>query len=136
MKNANLKRLLTLVLITVLAVLALSLTSCDGQAGSAWLSGDSAPTADVGKVGDFYLETDSFDVWEYKADGWALIANIKGEVGAAGADGKDGAKGEVGDTGDDGAADDNNIHPNAAGMELISNCFLKVLEEKYVDYAK
>ncbi|MBQ8719476.1 MAG: prolyl oligopeptidase family serine peptidase [Clostridia bacterium] len=106
MKVLTVKRILSLLLITVLAILALALTSCDGQAGSVWLSGDSAPTADLGKAGDFYLETDSFDVWEYKADGWVVIANIKGEVGATGADGadgEDGAKGEVGDTGAAGA---------------------------------
>ena len=105
MKSLKLRKILSLVLITVLAVFALSLTSC-GQDGSVWHSGEAAPTAAEGKIGDFYLETDTLDVWEYKADGWVVISNIKGatgETGAAGADGEDGADGEKGDTGATGA---------------------------------
>lgn len=47
--------------ISVLAGSAL-LTGC-GDASAKWHYGTEDPTAAIGKVGDFYLETDDSDVW-------------------------------------------------------------------------
>ncbi len=53
----------------------------DGADGATWLTGDLPPTAELGKIGDLYFNTDSCDVYQKLDTGWTVIANIKGESG-------------------------------------------------------
>lgn len=63
----------------------------DGVDGATWLSGAADPVATAGKVGDFYLNTATFDVFKKGTDGWGTsICNLKGADGTA-SKGEDGA---------------------------------------------
>ena len=54
-----------------------------GLPGVALLSGQGNPDANLGRVGDSYLNTGNGDVWAKGADGWSLTAgNLKGADGA------------------------------------------------------
>lgn len=57
-----------------------------GTDGSKWYSGTEL-TAAEGKIGDFFLDTDDFNIYLKVEGGWTLVSNIKG---AAGEDGKNG----------------------------------------------
>ena len=48
----------------------------DGTDGATWISGPTVPTSE-GKVGDYYFNTVTFDIYEKTADGWVKIANIE-----------------------------------------------------------
>lgn len=61
-----------------------------GADGATWLYGAAEPAVQ-GNTGDFYLNTDTFDVYSKETAGWIKKGNIKGEKGDAG------AKGEKGD---------------------------------------
>ena len=57
-----------------------------GEAGTKWFTGqDAEPSAKLGAEGDFYLNTQTFNLYMKDAFGWTLLGCIKG------ADGKDGA---------------------------------------------
>ncbi len=47
-----------------------------GESGAKWHHGAVAPTTE-GNVGDYYLDTVTYDIYEKKAEGWTKIANIK-----------------------------------------------------------
>jgi hypothetical protein len=70
-------------------------TGAAGQDGATWYQGSGVPSG--GYVGDFYLRTSTYDVYQNIAGTWTIIANIKG------ADGDDGATGADGTDGTDGA---------------------------------
>lgn len=78
----------------------------DGPAGigSAWLQGEAAPGEEFGSDGDFYLDTETGDIYGPKADGeWgSVIFNIaegqQGPAGPAGGVGPAGAAGVDGRT--------------------------------------
>lgn len=75
-----------------------------GANGATWYYGDADPESTLGKVGDFYFETDDQDIWNYDAtEGWKEIANIKGDTGVTGPQGVTGATGPQGITGVTGA---------------------------------
>jgi hypothetical protein len=61
-----------------------------GEKGSQWFSGSTVPTTE-GRVGDFYLNTVSYDLYEKLQEGWVKIGNIKPEGGTSSesADSKD-----------------------------------------------
>ena len=65
-----------------------------GADGAKWLQGSGAPAAGTGAVGDWYLDTVTYDAYEKTAAGWAAVVNLRGPVGP---------KGDKGDTGDTGA---------------------------------
>ena len=50
-----------------------------GKDGATWHTGIGAPAADLGAIGDLYLDTASSDIYRNDADGWTLIANIQGD---------------------------------------------------------
>ena len=81
-----------------------------GEDGSLWYSGEGAPSSDLGKEGDMYLDTSTSDVYQKGADGWTKIANIKGDDGEDGEDGKNGSNGANGKT-----AWSNTILPSEGG---------------------
>ncbi len=87
------RRLIPLAMGAVLAVTPFMLAGCsngqdgkDGAAGSQWHYGIEDPTNDIGKVGDFYLETDDGDIWVKTENGWGSqpVGNIKGPQGETG----------------------------------------------------
>ena len=74
----------------------------DGKDGSSVLTGEGKPASTLGKDGDSYIDTDTFDYYA-KANGeWTKAGNIKGATGEKGADGKDGTNGADGTNGTDG----------------------------------
>lgn len=74
-----------------------------GAAGSKWLRGDGAPGAGTGALGDWYLDTASFDAYEKGAGGWVAVVNLRGPVGPKGDTGATGATGASGTNGANGA---------------------------------
>ena len=84
-------------------------TGPTGAAGAVWTSGTAEPDGDDGAVGDFYLETDSQEVYKKTgASTWTLQFTIadgtNGTNGTNGDDGDDGEDGEDGATGAEGGA--------------------------------
>lgn len=73
-----------------------------GTDGATWLSGSGAPTSQ-GKTGDFYLDTNTYDIYSKATGGWVKDGNIKGQTGAKGDIGATGATGAPGAKGADGA---------------------------------
>ena len=64
----------------------------NGADGATWLFGTAVPSAQ-GKTGDFYLKTDTFDVYSKATGSWVKTGNIKGATGEQGTAGAPGAKG-------------------------------------------
>ena len=71
-----------------------------GSDGNKWFTGTELPTADM-KENDFFLNTETYDLYQYKNSVWEKIGNIKG---ATGEQGPQGPQGEIGETGAKGAA--------------------------------
>lgn len=78
-----------------------------GASGSIIYSGSGAPSADVDKPGDYYLDKSTGNLYGPKTDqGWGTPVNLigqQGDQGAAGPAGPQGSKGDKGDNGDDGS---------------------------------
>ncbi len=76
------------------------LTSCaPAEQGTVWHYGEDEPSeAIAAAVGDFYMKTDSHDVYVLEENGWKNLANLGGEDGKDGANGKDGTNGKDGAT--------------------------------------
>ena len=62
-------------------------TGATGTAGATWLFGTTAPASTLGKTGDFYLNTATFDIYSKATGSWVVSGNIKGATGATGATG-------------------------------------------------
>lgn len=76
----------------------------DGKDGESLLTGKGVPSSSLGKDGDSYVDTETWDYYT-KADGkWTKAGNFKGGQGDAGLKGDTGATGPKGDKGDDGIA--------------------------------
>jgi hypothetical protein len=76
-----------------------------GDVGSIWHVGLGSPATDVGQNGDFYLDSNSSNVYVKTSGSWSSsIANIKGATGSTGAAGAQGTAGAQGATGLTGAA--------------------------------
>lgn len=67
-------------------------TGANGADGATWLFGTAVPSTQ-GKTGDFYLKTDTFDVYSKATGSWVKTGNIKGATGERGTTGETGAKG-------------------------------------------
>ncbi len=76
----------------------------NGADGSSFLHGEGAPDSSLGKSGDLYLDTLTWDVYEKTEEGWGEepIGNIKGAQGEKGEKGDKGDKGDKGEKGDPG----------------------------------
>ena len=109
-----------------------------GEDGSVWFQGAGTPPDSLGAPGDFYLDTESSDVYQKIDDSWVLVGNIQGEPGdPGGPPGPAGAPGAPGSVWRDGSgppADalgidgdyylDNltgNVYAKAAGTYSISS---------------
>jgi hypothetical protein len=66
----------------------------DGVDGSTWRHGAGAPNNALGIDGDYYLDTNSGDVYSKSAGAYSLAGNIKGPTGAEGPEGPPGADGQ------------------------------------------
>lgn len=72
----------------------------NGTNGAKWLQATGAPAGGTGVVGDWYINTTNFDIYEKTgASTWTARGNIKGADGAAGATGPAGANGTNGTNG-------------------------------------
>jgi uncharacterized repeat protein (TIGR02543 family) len=69
------------------------LDSIKGADGASLLSGTSNPTSTLGKNGDTYINTSTWDVYVKSGGNWTKVGNV---MGPKGADGQDGADGEDG----------------------------------------
>lgn len=74
-----------------------------GDAGSQWLQGAGTPDAGAGAVGDWYLNTLTWDAYRKGAQGWVVAVNLRGPIGPKGDQGDQGATGATGATGSTGA---------------------------------
>lgn len=84
-----------------------------GPAGLSVRSGDGAPSADLGQVGEFYLDFTGTELYGPKtADGWGDPVTLIGPAGAKGDPGEQGPAGERGADGRDGidGEDGNRLH--------------------------
>ncbi len=71
------------------------------DAPATWKVNTTAPTATTeGNVGDMWLDTSTYDIYQLTENGWMLCGNIKNQNGA---DGQDGTNGKDGVNGKDGA---------------------------------
>ena len=76
-----------------------------GKDGASLLTGNGAPSNNLGNDGDSYVDLSSWDYYVKESGAWVKKGNIKGTQGAqgdAGKDGKDGADGKDGSDGSDG----------------------------------
>ena len=102
------------ILVAFIAILSsVLLVSCsfgEVEQGTVWHYGDEEPgDAIVARIGDFYMNTDSGDVFVLEEGGWKNLANVNGKDGVDGVDGKDGAtwlSGKGAPTASDGADGD------------------------------
>ena len=94
------KGLASLALAGVMIASPVMLAGCsagkDGQDGTMWYSGIDSPFESTGKVGDFYYDTDDFNIYKKGENGWVIISNIKGGTGTQGPIGNDGTSAYVG----------------------------------------
>lgn len=60
------------------------LQGAPGQDGSTWFNGTGAPTTATGVDGDYYLDTDTGDVFRKSSGAWSKVGNIKGPQGDPG----------------------------------------------------
>lgn len=78
----------------------------DGKDGTVWHTGEGAPDGKSvsASLGDFYLDTESADVYKLSDDGWSYLLNIKGESvndnGSGNDDAEDSAVGSLFYTGE------------------------------------
>jgi hypothetical protein len=79
-------------------------TGPTGAAGSTISHGTGVPSNGLGANGDYYLDTDTSDLYYKDSGAYSVVVNIKGDTGATGAAGATGATGATGDTGATGAA--------------------------------
>ena len=71
-----------------------------GESGTGWTSGRSAPSLNVGRANEFYLDTSNGDVYRSNSSGtYERVGNITGPQGPAGSKGPEGPKGNTGATG-------------------------------------
>ncbi len=77
--------------------------------GSYWYEASGAPNVPNPRAQDFYLDTDTNEVYEYDGSSWNSIGNFggaKGDKGDPGPTGPAGPKGDKGDTGSQGPKGD------------------------------
>ena len=91
------------ILIAVAVLGALTVSSCgketekviervEVQKGNQILSGNGAPAASLGAVGDYYLNKTTMELYGPKtAEGWGSAMGLKGTQGDKGKEGKDGS---------------------------------------------
>lgn len=77
----------------------------DGTNGALWFTSAGAPSAGLGSIGDFFLDSTAADFYQKTgASTWTVRGNLKGATGATGATGPQGAQGIQGIQGVQGLA--------------------------------
>ena len=77
----------------------------DGATGTGWASGSNAPSFNVGRANEFYLNTSNGDVYKSNDSGtYVRVGNIKGPQGPKGDRGPQGPMGDRGPQGPSGSA--------------------------------
>lgn len=70
----------------------------DGTPGTIWKSGTSYTEFTDAKVGDYYIDTDDFILYQKTATDWAIVMENYGKPGSNGQDGQNGTNGTDGIT--------------------------------------
>ena len=114
----------------------LLLSGCGNAPAGTWIVSSSAPTAETsGNVGDMYLDTSSYDVYQKTAEGWMICGNIRprdGKDGKNGTQGKFGVNGKNGTTWLTGEKD-----PKTSGVQgKIGDVYLNTRTLKAYKYTK
>ena len=76
----------------------------DGADGTCMRTGETDPASDLGKNGDSYINTVTWDYFVKENGAWVFKGNIKGATGATGAAGANGSNGQNGQNGQDGVS--------------------------------
>ena len=74
----------------------------DGKDGESLLTGKGTPSSSLGKDGDSYVDTETWDYYTKEDGKWTKAGNFKGNKGDKGDTGLQGPKGDKGDTGSQG----------------------------------
>ena len=118
-------------------------TGAQGADGQSIITGKGMPSDEIGKDGDSYVDTDTWDYYIKKDGTWSLSGNIKGSKGDTGAKGDKGDAGDKGDTGAQGEKGDKGdkgddaityvpvIFNNWDGTKLYEFYFEKGTDAKY-----
>ena len=78
----------------------------DGKDGESLLTGKGTPSSSLGKDGDSYVDTETWDYYTKEDGKWTKAGNFKGNKGDKGDTGLQGPKGDKGDTGSQGPKGD------------------------------
>lgn len=78
----------------------------DGKDGESLLTGKGTPSSSLGKDGDSYVDTQTWDYYTKEDGKWTKAGNFKGSKGDKGDTGLQGPKGDKGDTGSQGPKGD------------------------------
>lgn len=70
--------------------------------GTVWRDGSGVPSNALGINGDYYLDTDTGDIYKKAAGAYSSVGNLTGPIGPDGPQGDDGDAGPQGDPGDNG----------------------------------
>ena len=71
----------------------------NGVDGSQIFTGTNAPATSVGKTGDIYINTSTWDFYKKNGSTWSLVGNLKGSDGSQGNTGPQGPQGQPGQNG-------------------------------------
>lgn len=92
----------------------------NGADGATWYSGVNAPSASLGRVGDWYLNTTTSEALRKTGSGWGVQCNLKGAQGPAGPQGIQGPKGDTGARGADGVSPQITVKTNTATEYVLT----------------
>jgi lysophospholipase L1-like esterase len=67
-----------------------------------WYTGNGIPSEQLGNIGDYYLDLDTYIMYQKTENGWIEVNSLKGANGQDGTDGKDGTDGQDGQDGKNG----------------------------------
>lgn len=97
------KKILKTLLLGTMCFSIFGCTNSDNTNTNMWIVNAGAPTQNNNcSEGQMYLDTATYDIYQYTNGSWVKVGNIKGENGADGIDGKDGEDGQPGINGQDG----------------------------------
>lgn len=96
-----------------------------GVDGSTWRSDTTTPSNSLGVDGDFFLDTNTSNIYKKVAGIYTLVVNVKG------ADGADGATGSTGAVGATGAAGPTGPTGATGSTEILTAALAFMAQELY-----
>ena len=94
----------------------------DGTPGTIWKSGTSYTEFTDAKVGDYFIDTDDYILYQKTADSWTVVMENYGKPGTPGAQGNPGNPGDPGKDGNTWTVDTvYPANPNVGDMFLNSS---------------